>query len=713
MRGVSVYSTFGYRGEVMASDREWFDTWLHQSRTPPRLMKVQTSEDELDAEHQNLRMLLNVFPGISLPCIAEAYTLAEGDPNYAAELLAHGSSSKPISDVRQKVGRNVAPHELSEEAQFFDSTCKPLESVFHFEKMSEQLKKVEKQEAGSVVSHEAPGAHNHSGRPPEENSGLSFGTQETVWQSACQLGITFGGSSACMGGNGGKILSNSSALGCVGGTAAGNGASNGTGNVLSDSGSSLLPGWKGFNVGKKVSAISGTVSCHRQQRRNGFSHFDAGKDSKEHRDGDEVLFYGKQRKKKKGGMNRNDDCGSFADDSVRQTEDFLYSMLGDSFELGIDVVRDVLEHFSGDTNEALETLLHMASTSPGFHCTELPDQVSEPLQNLIQVFPNMDPAEVLIAFQECDEDIVQAINAILQKELVLKESMAEDDSVERTQFDHVLSTLHESFPTVERSFLSEVLQASECSYGDAVQALKEAGMTPVNERAQTKVDPAEVLQALFRREPESSDAGSSCEQNTNGELYTVVAARPRARSCATDSKIVKAKVDEYERHRATANELWSKMKKCFQEAAAAHSRGQRALAGDLSQKGQLYKAQAREASLRASENIFNVKNRDIENNISIDLHAQHVQEAFRLLKLHLRSLSSISSVHTLTVITGHGSHSASGRARIKPALTEYLAKTHIPWAEPNAGCLVIKMCDVRTHYPGHKSSDSSSESESQ
>ena len=36
------------------------------------------------------------------------------------------------------------------------------------------------------------------------------------------------------------------------------------------------------------------------------------------------------------------------------------------------------------------------------------------------------------------------------------------------------------------------------------------------------------------------------------------------------------------------------------------------------------------------------RNKDIVNNITIDLHAQHVKEAIQVLKLHLRSLSSIS-----------------------------------------------------------------------
>ncbi|OAE26967.1 hypothetical protein AXG93_1027s1080 [Marchantia polymorpha subsp. ruderalis] len=174
----------------MASDHEWFDTWIHQSSTPPRRMKVQTSEDELDAKHQNLSMLLNVFFGIFLPSIGE------------------------IPIMR-----------------------------------------------------------------------LSFLLMRAT--SACQLRITFGGSSACTGGNGGKLLSNSFALGCVGGTSAGNGSSNGTRNILFEGKSSLLPGQKGFNVGKKVSVISGTLSCHKQHRKNGFSHFDAGKNNKENREGDE------------------------------------------------------------------------------------------------------------------------------------------------------------------------------------------------------------------------------------------------------------------------------------------------------------------------------------------------------------------------------------------------------------------------------------------
>ncbi len=42
-----------------------------------------------------------------------------------------------------------------------------------------------------------------------------------------------------------------------------------------------------------------------------------------------------------------------------------------------------------------------------------------------------------------------------------------------------------------------------------------------------------------------------------------------------------------------------------------------------------------------SEILCFARNKDIENNITIDLHAQHVREAIQVLKLHLQTLSSV------------------------------------------------------------------------
>jgi hypothetical protein len=151
---------------------------------------------------------------------------------------------------------------------------------------------------------------------------------------------------------------------------------------------------------------------------------------------------------------------------------------------------------------------------------------------------------------------------------------------------------------------------------------------------------------------------------------------------------------DYGRQRQCAQDHWRMMDYYFKEASAAYDRGERCRALDLANLGKVQKQLAQEADERASQRIFHAKNKGIVNNITIDLHAQHVREAMKVLKSHLQTLCSIPSVDMLSVITGYGSHS-NGRARIKPAVIGFLSKNEIPWEDVNEGCLTIKMMDVR------------------
>lgn len=116
----------------------------------------------------------------------------------------------------------------------------------------------------------------------------------------------------------------------------------------------------------------------------------------------------------------------------------------------------------------------------------------------------------------------------------------------------------------------------------------------------------------------------------------------------------------------------------------------------MSGKGKEYKYLAQQADELASQLIFQSKNKDIVNivNIEIDLHALHVGEALRFLQHRLQTFIFLPSVNMLTVITGYGSHSSNGCAKIKPAVTDFLVRNGIPWGEPNEGCLTIKSVDV-------------------
>ncbi|KAK8956914.1 hypothetical protein KSP39_PZI001514 [Platanthera zijinensis] len=103
------------------------------------------------------------------------------------------------------------------------------------------------------------------------------------------------------------------------------------------------------------------------------------------------------------------------------------------------------------------------------------------------------------------------------------------------------------------------------------------------------------------------------------------------------------------------------------QATLEYSRGERAHASYLSEKGKFYKNLAHEADEKASQEIFKSRNKGIRNTVTIDLHGQHVKQAVRLLKLHLLLFAYIPSVQFLKVITGCGADSL-GLGRLKRAV---------------------------------------------
>jgi DNA-nicking Smr family endonuclease len=283
----------------------------------------------------------------------------------------------------------------------------------------------------------------------------------------------------------------------------------------------------------------------------------------------------------------------------------------------------------------------------------------------------------------------------------------------------ILKQLNELYPAVNNDQLYDVLQSTNFDVRDAA-AVVEAGLTPDPEQTQrtvnSKVEQMSFSQTLLKNihnasgetsisstnQSQQASSTDNCPPNTiPKQKWAVVASKEsHPDKCDAERKNLLPQfkpcgdLDDYNCQRQSAKENWQKMKHCLREAAVAHGRGQGSRAGILAEKGKQYKQLAQQADERASQQIFHHRNKDIVNNITIDLHAQHVKEAIQVLKLHLRSLSSISSVHTLTVITGYGSHSNAGQAKIKPAVMRFLTKSGIPWKELNIGCLIVKMSDA-------------------
>lgn len=72
----------------------------------------------------------------------------------------------------------------------------------------------------------------------------------------------------------------------------------------------------------------------------------------------------------------------------------------------------------------------------------------------------------------------------------------------------------------------------------------------------------------------------------------------------------------------------------------------------------------------------------------MDFHGYFVQEALEVLE---EILQQDVGVKFLKIITGAGKHSVDGKAKIKPAVREYLTKHGFRFNEPNNGVIVVSL----------------------
>ncbi|KAG6417067.1 hypothetical protein SASPL_119217 [Salvia splendens] len=134
-------------------------------------------------------------------------------------------------------------------------------------------------------------------------------------------------------------------------------------------------------------------------------------------------------------------------------------------------------------------------------------------------------------------------------------------------------------------------------------------------------------------------------------------------------------------------------------ARQAYLVGNKALAKELSIKGQLHNVQMKAAHGKAQESIFCQRNSDIQTNgreQMIDLHGLHVSEAIHVLKRELavmknaaRSMDQRLLVY-ICVGTGHHTRGARTPARLPTAVQRYLLEEEgLDYSEPQPGLLRV------------------------
>ncbi|KAI8596453.1 hypothetical protein EDD21DRAFT_2974 [Dissophora ornata] len=145
--------------------------------------------------------------------------------------------------------------------------------------------------------------------------------------------------------------------------------------------------------------------------------------------------------------------------------------------------------------------------------------------------------------------------------------------------------------------------------------------------------------------------------------------------------------NEYLKSRAKAIEYGKARNRCFELATQAYLRNDGAAAAKLSSQGREYNDLMMATHREASRQIFNSRNHQgmikstNKSETWIDLHGLHVDESLAFLDEFMEKLEKEAYTGTVYVVTGTGNHSSNSRAKLKPAITDWLESWGYVWKE--------------------------------
>lgn len=350
-------------------------------------------------------------------------------------------------------------------------------------------------------------------------------------------------------------------------------------------------------------------------------------------------------------------------DGNKETPEFLYSMLGDECQLDFGVIKDVFSQCGYDVEKALDTLLELSASHQKF------------MENISSSSSKNDAHDMKILLEEPSNDLADFMTQKCQ--------LAEDSTISLSERE-----LYE---------VSEAARFDKREGGEAIVGCDEhSSFIPGMGKSYLS---QKVLESLFSVPENSKKEPSSMNWKRVVKKMEAFGQELQFSSSSTlepKQNMVQAKEDDYQVLRRSAKQHWDTTKSYYQKAAAAYSRGERSHAAYLSEQGKFYSQKAHEADERASQEIFESRNKGIRNTVTIDLHGQHIKQAMRLLKLHLILFTYIPSIQFLTVITGCGTHGV-GKGKLKQSVIGLMEKEGVEWSEENRGTVVVRL-DGRKEY---------------
>ncbi|KAL4191715.1 hypothetical protein AMTRI_Chr07g81950 [Amborella trichopoda] len=309
---------------------------------------------------------------------------------------------------------------------------------------------------------------------------------------------------------------------------------------------------------------------------------------------------------------------------------------------------------------------------------------------------HLDENEIRKVLRHCGYDAIKSVDSLLS---LSPRSINKDTDSLCSKFGKFIVQLMNDETTMELPLPDDQHHVAEVSRREDAGFVAKKGTGSPDSEAQRHVLQREVLEALFnvpeRPEQEPKLLMRTKEMKQRMVIIQEAEATPTA-DVEPQQVLETAKedeVDEYEVLRRTVRQHWETMKTYYHAAAEAYSNGNISHAKYLSEQGKFYSNKARESDEKCTRKMFEVKNQDIKNEVTLDLRDQHAKQALRLLKFHLSTLSSIPSIQFLKVITENNSENMTKGSR-KRLVTKLLDKESIKWRQGEDATIMVHIEDV-------------------
>ncbi|KAM6362136.1 LOW QUALITY PROTEIN: NEDD4-binding protein 2 [Alca torda] len=289
------------------------------------------------------------------------------------------------------------------------------------------------------------------------------------------------------------------------------------------------------------------------------------------------------------------------------------------------------------------------------------------------VFPFMDHWNAQIQKVSLRQIISEEIAMQEKQDLNRVPSMARKDCAAKLKEKQ----LFEMFPTINQNFY-DVFRDNNYSLEQTEQFLN----------CVLEADPVKTVIAQ-----------ESVQQNEIVSSYSAAKNRDKGKKSKEEDDPLSEVFQEFEYPqyddlRAEAFCHQQKRQECWKKAGEAYH-GMKPVAAFYAHQGRLHEQKMKEANHAAAVQIFEKVNTSLLPMNVLDLHGLHVDEAVnhlsRVLQEKSEEYQQTGGKPYLCVITGRGSHSQGGVARIRPAAIRYLTSHNFRFTEIKPGCLKVML----------------------